>query len=70
MSESVQNSPKPAMELPVNRAFVVQFSKESNFATGRLTGRIEHVTSGRATPFRSMDEMMGFVGQVLGRNAS
>ena len=65
MNESMESSPRPAMELPANRAFVVQFSKESNFAIGQLAGRIEHVTSGRATHFYSMDEMMGLIGQVL-----
>jgi len=51
--------------LPVDRAFVVQFSPETSVADGRLGGRVEHVHSGRSAHFESLDQLLAFVGQVL-----
>jgi hypothetical protein len=51
--------------LPVDRAFVVQFSPETSPADGRLGGRAEHVHSGRSARFESLDQLLAFVGQVL-----
>ena len=65
MDKSVRSSLNPAVELRANRAFVVQFSNPSDFAGERLIGRIEHITSGQAKWFFSMDEMMCFVSRVL-----
>ena len=52
--------------LPVDRAFVVQFSPETSPADGRLGGRVEHVHTGRSARFDSLDQLLAFVGQVLG----
>ena len=51
--------------LPVNRAFVVQFRTETDLATGRVTGRVEHVASGQATHFSSLEELLAFIDRVL-----
>ena len=61
-------SPDETWSLPVDRAFVLQFDSscppecEPRDAT---CGRVEHVVSGRASRFRSFDEMRLFVTAVL-----
>ena len=47
------------------RAFVVQFRAETNVARGRYAGRVEHVISGQATHFASLEELLAFIGRVL-----
>ncbi len=51
--------------LPTNRAFVVQFRAETELERGRCAGRVEHVVSGQATHFASLEELVAFMGQVL-----
>ena len=59
-----QNSEgKPS--LPVQRAFVVQFRAEADVERGHFEGRVEHVVSGQATLFHSLDELLAFFAQVL-----
>lgn len=58
----------PAVEdLPLSphRAFVVQFRVGAGEEPGRFAGRVEHVVSGHATRFRSLEELVGFVRRVL-----
>lgn len=47
------------------RAFVVQFRAETNVARGRYAGRVEHVVSGQAIHFASLEELLAFIGRVL-----
>jgi hypothetical protein len=47
------------------RAFVVQFRAETEVEQGRCTGRVEHVVSGQATRFASLEELLAFMAQVL-----
>jgi hypothetical protein len=60
---------KPLAEDPStlspHRAFVVQFRAETDVEQGRCTGRVEHVVSGQATHFESLEELLGFIAQVL-----
>ena len=59
-----QNSEgKPS--LPVRRAFVVQFRAEADMEQQRFVGRVEHVVSGQATLFHSLEELLAFFEQVL-----
>jgi hypothetical protein len=51
--------------LPTNRAFVVQFRAETELERGRVVGRVEHVVSGQATHFASLEELLAFMGRVL-----
>ena len=51
--------------LPVDRAFVVQFWTTAAVATGRLEGRVEHVVSGQATHFASVEDLLAFMARVL-----
>ena len=47
------------------RAFVVQFGRETAVDTGRLAGRVEHVVSRQAARFQSLDELVAFMTAVL-----
>lgn len=57
----------PDNESPLSphRAFVLQLREADSINGGRFTGRVEHVTSGQATRFGSVDELLTFIGQVL-----
>jgi len=47
--------------LSPHRAFVVQLREQADVEQGQWAGRVEHVTSGRATHFQSLEEMMTFI---------
>ena len=51
--------------LSPHRAFVVQFRAETAVEQGRFVGRVEHVVSGQATQFQSLEELAAFMGRVL-----
>jgi hypothetical protein len=72
MSRDIPQSPaktygKLQAESPLSpaRAFVVQFRTETDVAGGCVTGRVEHVVSGQATHFASIEELLAFIWQVL-----
>ena len=58
-------TPAHAASLSVHRAFVVEF--DADLQAGRVTGRVEHVVSGRATLFQSPEIFLAFMAQVLGQ---
>jgi hypothetical protein len=43
----------------------VQFRTGTETLAGRWTGRVEHVVSGQAIHFDSLEELLRFVGQVF-----
>lgn len=51
--------------LPVRQAFVVQFRAEMDVEQGNFVGRVEHVVSGQAALFQSVDELLTFFTRVL-----
>jgi hypothetical protein len=51
--------------LPYARAFVVQFSAETDARRGTVTGRIEHLQTGRRSRFVSTDELLAWVMAML-----
>ena len=51
--------------LSPHRAFVVQFRAETAVEQGRFVGRVEHVVSGQAAHFQSVEELLAFIGRVL-----
>jgi len=51
--------------LPVWKAFVVQFSRETNRETGTFSGRVEHMSSGRRARFGSSQELVAVLGTML-----
>lgn len=46
-------------------AFVVQFHTQADPEHGRWVGRVEHVVSGQATRFASLEELVAFMARVL-----
>jgi len=46
-------------------AFVVQFRTETELEQGHWEGRVEHVVSGQATHFHSLEELSAFFTRVL-----
>jgi hypothetical protein len=61
------------MTTPANRqpplsphwAFVVQFRTETEVAQRHMVGRVEHVVSGQAAHFSSLEELLAFMARVL-----
>jgi hypothetical protein len=64
-------SPVPARAdnpsaLPYAKAFVVQFGAETDARLGLVTGRIEHLQTGRRSRFASADELLARIMTMLG----
>lgn len=57
------NEEAPA--LPVWKAFVVQFSRETGAQTGTFAGRVEHMSSGRRGRFASTLELVAVLRTIL-----
>ena len=51
--------------LPVQRAFVVQLYATAAVTQGQLAGRVEHILSGQATHFHTLEELQAFMARVL-----
>jgi hypothetical protein len=51
--------------MSAQQAFVVQFRSETDVEAGRFEGRVEHVASGQAAHFKSLDELLAFMVRVL-----
>lgn len=51
-------------------AFVVQFRNGSNHGAGQLSGRVEHVASGRTATFETIDELPQVLQRMLRSLAS
>ena len=51
--------------LPVWKAFVVQFTRETTTQTGTFSGRVEHMTSGRRARFSSTKELIAILEKML-----
>ncbi len=56
---------QPQPTLPTNRAFVVQFRAQPTGTPLGWEGRVEHVVSGQATHFQSLEELWAFISRVL-----
>jgi hypothetical protein len=59
---SPADSPGP---LSVTRAFVVQFHADTAVEQGRLAGQVEHVISGQAIAFQSLEMLLAFIAKIL-----
>ena len=57
----------PIAEAPLSPhwAFVVQLREGTTLTPNALHGRIEHIVSGRATLFTSLEEVRAFMERVL-----
>ena len=49
----------------MHRAFVVQLHATAAVAQGQLSGRVEHVLSGQAAHFQTLNELLAFMARVL-----
>jgi hypothetical protein len=53
------------LRVTTQRAFVIQFRPETDVEQGRFEGRVEHVASGQAVHFHSLDELPVFLARAL-----
>ena len=67
-SACVMNNPRSkkattAHTAPLHHAgaFVVQFRAGSDFTSGRITGRVEHVATAHMATFESLNELLMFI---------
>jgi len=67
-AERTASSPAP-LELPADRAFVLHLDAHAR-PSERLVGRIEHVTSGKVAHVTSLRELVAFLAEVLGDEAT
>jgi len=58
---------KSANEWKYQSAFVIQFRPETDAASGRYLGRVEHVASYESSHFESLDDFLRFITRVLTR---
>ena len=50
---------------PYVRTFVVQLGPGTDIGAGRLEGRIDHLASTRSARFRSLDELLAAMADLL-----
>ena len=61
--------PSPdAPELPTDRAFVLQLSRESAGTSDSFIGRVEHLASGRRLRFNGLAELQAAVIRLITEN--
>jgi hypothetical protein len=51
--------------LPVYKAFVVQFPRETRSQAGIFAGRVEHMSSGRRARLAAKQELLAALGTML-----
>jgi hypothetical protein len=61
----VHQTSTPGPPLPTRLAFVVQFAAETAVEQGRFVGRVEHVVSGQAQRFHTLEELLTWLTQML-----
>jgi hypothetical protein len=64
-SQRISSDSSQVPTLPVWKAFVVQFTRETTSETGTFSGRIEHLSSGRRTRFSSQQELIAVLEKML-----
>jgi len=65
-SYSIRRYSQVAMNgLHPGNAFIIQFRTELNSSDVKLTGRIEHVLSGKTTTFDSLNDVPGLLLEML-----
>jgi hypothetical protein len=53
--------------LPVWKAFVVQFSRDTRAQRGPFAGRVEHMSSGRRARFTSAQQLVAALRKLIGQ---
>ncbi len=54
-------------DLPSDHAFVVQFRARASGSAVHSEGRVEHLVSGQAAHFESLEQLLRFIEETLGR---
>jgi hypothetical protein len=49
----------------IRRSFIVQLGEEADLADGRVGGRVEHLRTGEARHFGSLDALLEFFNEAL-----
>lgn len=49
----------------VSRSFLVHLRTDADIPAGRVVGRVEHVHTGDATHFQSIEELLAFMAILL-----
>jgi hypothetical protein len=57
--------PSQRPTFPTQRAFVVQVHADAAVGQEHVWGRVEHIVSGQATYFQTVEELVQFIEQVL-----
>ena len=68
--DSLTTRPGARAPLPVERAFVIQLRADADPGNGAMSGRIEHVSSGAAALFDSVEQLVAWMQHAIARNAS
>src|SRR5262249_52206150 len=63
--ENMLSPSEPSPPLSPHRAFVVQFRAETDVAAGHLVGRVEHIVSGQAMTFHTLEALLAFLACML-----
>ena len=63
-----QRSPADGPSLPYARAFVVQFTADTDVGLEYAAGRIEHLQTGRRKRFESADDLLRWMSALLPRD--
>lgn len=63
--QQAQPQPQPTSALSVDWAFVLQLREGTSFRAEALCGRVEHVSSGRAALFDSLESARAFMEDVM-----
>lgn len=56
---------KTQLALPARRAFVVQVHADAQVEQGKWKGRVEHLVSGEAEHFNTLEDLLAFIVQIL-----
>ena len=56
--------------LSIHRSFIVRFYPSADPDEREISGRVEHVISGEAGEFRSVEDLLRFMGHLLRREDS
>jgi hypothetical protein len=56
--------------LPFERAFVVQIRADAQVLGGAVSGRVEHLSSGTAGVFDSVEELIAWMGDAIARTSA
>jgi hypothetical protein len=51
--------------LSIHRSFILRLYRGVDLDAGEFSGLVEHVVSGEASEFRSVDDLLNFIGRFL-----